>query len=69
MLFKIYDIDLKVITLIGHLNIQWVYYNYGFSAKSPHFNFAESDRIKNKNRVKIRFEIEALSAHLDHEIK
>lgn len=47
MMFKIYDIDLKVITLIGHLNIQWVYYNYGFSAKSPHFNFAESDRIKN----------------------
>lgn len=48
-MFKIYDIDLKVITLIGHLNIQWVYYynNYGFSAKSPHFNFAESDRIKN----------------------
>lgn len=33
--FKIYDTGLKVITLIGHLNIHWFCYNYGFSAKSP----------------------------------
>lgn len=67
--FKIYDTGLKVITLIGHLNIHWFCYNYGFSAKSPILILQNLIGIKKKNWVKIRFEIEALSAYLDHEIK